>query len=287
MTADEPFRISVILAVRDGEPFLRNQLEALERQTCVVPWEVLVIDNGSTDGSDITAAEFEHRLPNFRLLHEGTAGKSRALNLGIANAAGDHLVFVDSDDEAGEGYLQKMSDALEEFDVVGAYIDTTTLNPWFAREELATNEGVPVYWGFRQGLPGCAVAMRATVCEQVGKFDENLMSAEDIDYTWRAAGLGASFGRRLDAVMHVRRPSTSRDAFKKSRGYGRSHIWIYERYRSEGMRRRSFRSVIGPIRKALVRAFRKEGPWGWALAWQAGTLVGHAEESIRHRVFYP
>ncbi len=196
-------------------------------------------------------------------------------------------MFVDSDDEAGDGYVQKMSDALREFDVAGAYIDTTTLNPWCARQGLATNEGIPFYWGFRPGLPGCAVAMRASVCEQVGPFDEALLSAEDIDYSWRAAGLGATFGRQLDAVMRVRRPPTSREAFRKSRGYGRSHIWMYERYRSEGMRRRSFRDVVGPIRRAVVQAIRKEGPWGWALAWQAGILVGHAEESVRRRVFYP
>jgi CelD/BcsL family acetyltransferase involved in cellulose biosynthesis len=119
--------------------------------------------------------------------------------------------------------------------------------------------------------------MRATLCEQVGLFDVTLMSAEDIDYTWRAAGLGASFGRRLDAVMFVRRPPTRRDAFKK-RGYGRSHVWMYERYRSEGMPRRSFRSEVSPIRAAAVKALRKQGPWGgqwrgrpapWSVIWKS------------------
>jgi glycosyltransferase involved in cell wall biosynthesis len=75
MSGDGSVRVGVILPVRNGEPFLRNQLEALERQTCSFPWEVIVIDNGSTDGSDATAGEFETRLPNFQLLGEGTPGK--------------------------------------------------------------------------------------------------------------------------------------------------------------------------------------------------------------------
>jgi glycosyltransferase involved in cell wall biosynthesis len=287
MSEDPPVRVSVILPVRNGEPFLRKQLEALERQTCSFPWEVIVIDNGSTDGSAATAAEFETRLPAFQLLHEGTAGKSSALNLGISAARGGHLVFVDSDDEACEGYVQRMSEALEEFDVVGGYIDTVTLNPWCARKPLAANDGIPWYHQFRWALPGCVVAMRATVCEQVGAFDVALMSAEDIDYTWRAAGLGATFGRQLDAVMLVRRPPDSRAAFRKARGYGHSAVWLYERYRSEGLRRRKFRSIVGPMRTAVVKALRKEGPWGWAMAWEIGTLVGRTEESMRRRVWFP
>ena len=287
MSADGSVRVSVILPVRNGEPFLRNQLEALERQSCSFPWEVIVIDNGSTDGSDATAAEFDTRLPNFQLLREAEPGKSRALNRGLAAARGDHIVFVDADDEAQEGYVQKMSEALERFDVVGAYNDTKALNPWYAAQEMATNDGIPVYRNFRKALPGCIVGMRASVCQQVGLFDVGLMSAEDIDYTWRAAGLGASFGRQLDAVMRVRRPPSSRAAFQKARGYARSHIWLYQRYRSQGMRRRTSRNVAGSVRSAVAVALRKQSSWGWSMAWEAGVLLGHAEESIRCRVFYP
>ena len=45
---------------------------------------------------------------------------------------------------------------------------------------MVTNDGIPVYHGFRPALPGGIVAMRATVCEQVGPFDVTLMSAEGL-----------------------------------------------------------------------------------------------------------
>ena len=287
MTADGSVRVSVILPVRNGEPDLRKQLEALERQACSFPWEVIVIDNGSTDASAATAAEFANRLPDFQLLREETPGKSRALNTGIAAARGSHLIFVDADDEAEEEYVEKMTEALEQYDVVGGFIDTTTLNPWCARKELAANDGLPVYHGFRPALPGCVLGMRAAVCEKVGPFDVTLMCAEDIDYTWRAFALGASFGRQHDAVMHVRRPPNARAAFKKSRSYGRSAVWLYERYRSEGLQRRSLRNVAGPMRWTVARAVRREGPWGWGIAWELGTIVGRTQECIRRRVYFP
>ena len=194
---------------------------------------------------------------------------------------------MDADDEAGEGYIEKMSEALEEFDLVGAYLDTKSLNPRSAQGDMVTNDGIPMYHNFRPGLPGGIVGMRATVCEQVGPFDVTLTSAEDVDYSWRAFALGASFGRQLDAVMHVRRPPNSRAAFQKSRSYAHSAVWLYERYRSEGMQRRTLKKVLGPWRWTLGDAFRNGGPWMWGIAWQTGTIFGRAEESIRRRVFFP
>ena len=152
---------------------------------------------------------------------------------------------------------------------------------------MATNDGIPIYYDFRPGLPGCITGMRATTCAQVGPFDETLICAEDLDFTWRAFAIGATFGRQLDAVMHVRRPPNSRAAFKKSRSYGNAAVWIYERYRSEGLQRRSLRKVLGPWRWMLANAYRDGGPWMWGIAWQAGTIYGRAEESIRRRVLYP
>jgi glycosyltransferase involved in cell wall biosynthesis len=287
MSADESVRVSVILPVRNGEPFLGKQLEALERQKCTFPWEVIVIDNGSTDATFSTASRFETRLANFQLLREDTPGKSRALNRGMAAARGMHFVFVDSDDEAGEDYLEKMSEALEEFDVVGGYLDTQTLNPPCARGDMVTNDGIPLYLNFRPGLPGCITGMRASMCDQVGLYDETLMLAEDVDYTWRAFALGASFGRQLDAVMHVRRPPNSLAAFRKSRSYAHAAVWMYERYRPEGMQRRSVRNALGSLRWTLRGAFREGGPRMWGIAWQVATIYGRSEESIRRRVFFP
>ncbi len=180
-----------------------------------------------------------------------------------------------------------MSEALEEFDVVGGFIDTSKLNPWNARKALADNSGMPIYHRFRPALPGCVLGMRASICDRVGPYDVTLMSAEDIDYCWRAFALGASFGRELDAVMYFRRPSSNRGALDKARGYGRSAVWLYERYRSEGMQRPTFRSVVGPWRRAVSNALRKEGPWGWAMAWELGTVVGRVSESVRRRTFFP
>jgi glycosyltransferase involved in cell wall biosynthesis len=287
MSPEGPVKVSVLLPVRNGEPYLRLQLEALERQVCSVPWEVIVIDNGSTDESASTAAEFATRLPGFKLLRESTPGKPSAVNRGVAEARGSQLIFVDSDDEADENYVQKISEALDEFDVVGGRIDVEKLNPPGARVDMVTNDGIPVYHNFRPGLPGCITSIRASMAQKVGPLDATLLIGEDVDYTWRAFALGASFGRQPAAVMHIRRPQSPREAFKKSRTYARASVWMYERYRSQGLKRRSIRNALGPLRWTLVDVRNGDPARWWKLAWQLGTIVGRTEESIRRRVYWP
>ena len=74
MSADWPIRVSVILAVRNGEPLLRTAARGTRAPVDArFPWEVIVIDNGSTDGtSAVRPASSRLRLPNFQLLHEPT-----------------------------------------------------------------------------------------------------------------------------------------------------------------------------------------------------------------------
>jgi len=90
--------ISVIICTRDRASQLRRALQSL--CMCTVPegldWEVLVVDNGSRDGSIEVTDEFQGRLP-IRLTTEPTAGLSRARNRGIGEARGKWLVWIDDD----------------------------------------------------------------------------------------------------------------------------------------------------------------------------------------------
>lgn len=280
-------RVSVLLAVRNGEPFLRYQLLALERQACSFAWEVIIIDNGSTDGSAATARTFVDRLPHFTLLYENTPGKSYALNLGISAARGKYLIIADADDEAAEDYLQRMSEGLDTYDVVGGYLETKLLNAPVAQNPSITNTEMPVFLGFLPAIPGCTLGIRASVLDKVGLFDVNLKLGEDIDVCWRAHALGATFGRQLDAVLHNRRPATNWEAFKKARGYSHAYVWLYERYRSQGLKRRSLHDALAPLRWAIALAVRHDEPWQWGLAWEIGALTGRIEESIRRGVYFP
>jgi len=90
----------------------------------LVSLEVIVIDNGSTDASAATAAEFANRLPDFNCCG-GDAREVTSAQHGHRCARGSHLIFVDADDEADEEYVERCR-GLEQYDVVGGFIDTTT-----------------------------------------------------------------------------------------------------------------------------------------------------------------
>ncbi|MBX3014918.1 MAG: glycosyltransferase [Caldilineaceae bacterium] len=85
--------ISVIVVVRNGEPFLAEALQSIADQSHP-PTEVLVVDGGSTDQSVAIAQRFER----VRLIHQSGAGLAAARNQGIQAAVGEWIAFLDADD---------------------------------------------------------------------------------------------------------------------------------------------------------------------------------------------
>lgn len=92
-------RISVIIPVYNTREWLPRCLESVASQS--VPeedYEIIIVNDGSTDGSEAIASEFAAGRPNCRVLSQPNAGLSAARNAGLAAAGGDYIWFVDSDD---------------------------------------------------------------------------------------------------------------------------------------------------------------------------------------------
>lgn len=280
-------QLSVILPVRDGEPFVAGMLESLATQVTTFDWEMIVVDNGSTDGTLATARSFEGRLPALRVLSEARAGKSNALNAGIAAAAGSYLVFVDADDQVAPGYLQAMADGLDTYEMVSGRMDTTVLNPGWAQGVKLREDGLTNFLDWHVMVGGGLLGIRADVRKRVGDFDPELRCGEDVDFTWRAALQGIDTGFVPDAVLYVRRPLTVREAFAKGRAYGRSHTDLFVRFRDEGQPRRSWRNISRHGYATVSVLFRPGEHRWWYFALEGGTIWGRAEQSVRRRVFYP
>lgn len=90
-------RISVVLPFKNEAAFLRPCLESLARQT-ERDFEVVAVNDGSTDESCEILAGFEGRLPKVTLLHTGGHGLVPALNLGLSRATGDFVARADGED---------------------------------------------------------------------------------------------------------------------------------------------------------------------------------------------
>lgn len=110
MKSEKP-EISVIIPVHNSQMHLEECLASLKVQS-FSDFEVLIINNGSTDNSQAIAESFSRCDDRFILINHnhGMAGEAR--NIGLVNARGSYIAFVDSDDTVREQYLEKLYSAI-------------------------------------------------------------------------------------------------------------------------------------------------------------------------------
>ena len=121
--------ISVIVPVRNGMPWIEQQLRALSEQECHEPWEVVVADNNSTDGSGLVVQDWVNRSHMIRLVDASKArGPGATRNAGVGAAQGELLAFCDADDVVQPGWLTAHVAALAEADVSAGVFDFWSLN---------------------------------------------------------------------------------------------------------------------------------------------------------------
>lgn len=112
-------KISVIVPVYNSEQYLHRCIDSILNQT-FTDYELLLIDDGSTDNSGIICDEYASNDYRVRVFHKENGGVSSARNLGLDNAKGDWISFVDSDDWVGRRYLEVLYQN-GEYDFVTCY----------------------------------------------------------------------------------------------------------------------------------------------------------------------
>lgn len=185
-------QLSVIVPVRNGARFLEESLAAL-RASDFPPdrWELLVVDDASTDGSAGVAARYADRVVRL----ERAAGPAAARNLGARRASGQVLVFIDADVSVHRDVLQRFDDVLRDEPGIaaafGAY-DTRPRAPGLVsqyrnllhhRVHAESPGDAETFWA------GCG-AVRRDVFAKAGEFDETMRQLEDIDLGYRVRALG-------------------------------------------------------------------------------------------------
>jgi glycosyltransferase involved in cell wall biosynthesis len=285
--------LSVIIPALNAEQFLGEQLEALARQEAGFEWEVILADNGSTDGTVVLFERIAPRLRSARVVDASEhPGQAFARNAGVGAARGECLVFLDADDVAAPGYLAAMADALATHPIAVARMDMDTLNDEPARIAWPEEHGdgvVVVHLGFLPAGAGGCLAVRRELFDRLGGFDVALPPAEDIDFCWRAQlEAGATLGVASGAILRYRYRRTVRGVFRQAFKYGSVQPALYRRYRAAGMQRRrgvaAARFYGGVVRRALGVRSRADLA---DLAALVGTRVGHLAGSARYGVWYP
>jgi glycosyltransferase involved in cell wall biosynthesis len=180
--------VSVVIPVFNGERFLREAVQSVLSQKHS-PLEVIIVDDGSTDGTENVA----RGLPApVRYLHQTNQGPAAARNRGIEQAQGSLIAFADADDLWPPDKLELQLPCLitdPAIEIVIGRIQQVLLGQTQAEEF-----GEPA---FSVNL-GSAV-IRKSVFERVGLFDETMRYSEDVDWFMRAREGGAAI-MSIDAV---------------------------------------------------------------------------------------
>jgi glycosyltransferase involved in cell wall biosynthesis len=199
--ATEPL-ISVVVATRDRRDRLPRLLAALETQRDAPPFEAVVVDDGSIDGTydELKRLGAEMGLPLTPMRLETSQGPATARSAGWRRARGPLIAFTDDDCAPQPGWLAAFARALEDADVVQGRTlpdpDQLVHRNVFSHTIVNENER-----GFYET---CNMGYRRSVLEELGGFDEGFRwpYGEDTDLAWRAKRAGASVVFETAALVH-------------------------------------------------------------------------------------
>ncbi len=206
-----PPRVSVVIPCFNTERYIAGTLRAVLAQTGAA-LEVIVVDDGSTDGS---AALVEREFPQVRLLRRANGGVAAARNAGIGAATGDWVAFCDADDIWLPGKLAAQLEALTT--VPDCRMSYTAWHVWpsaaldpdmsllkrLASESTATKWAGATGWIYPELLLDCVVwtstvLMQRSLLAEIGGFDTSMRIGEDYDLWLRAS--------RVTRIERVARP---------------------------------------------------------------------------------
>jgi len=108
-------QLSIVLPVYNVDKWLNECLNSIQAQI-FTDWEALLVDDGSTDFSGVICDSFARLDSRFKVIHRENAGVSAARNMGLEEAAGDLLAFIDPDDLISPNYFQSLISELQRID---------------------------------------------------------------------------------------------------------------------------------------------------------------------------
>lgn len=278
--------LSVVIPARNEATTIPHQLGALLAQSWEGEWEVIVVDNGSTDATASVVASIAEDHPRLRVVAESTPGLCAARNAGIAAAAADAIAICDADDIVADGWVAAMGHALRTQPFVTGPHELERLNPaWLAATRGANdNTSLPTFHGHFPYPNGNNFGLHRALFDAVGAFDQDYIGAEDVEFGMRAADAGYELQMIPAAVVHYAFRTSPRDLWRQGLGYGRARPAVARDLAATTGKRPSPVAGWKSWVWLLVNAPRAVRPNGRAaLAWVAGNRVGHLLGSVRHR----
>lgn len=186
-------KVSVIVPAYNVYSYIEDALSSVERQS-FQNFEVIVVDDGSNDGTAVAVKPFIERDSRFKLLQKQNGGLSSARNYGIRHACGEYIALLDGDDLYHPDKLANHVARLDRATEVGVVYSASRAIRDDGRPTFITLRGKPIHANPLLALlcknfvgHGSNAVFRRCLVDEVGEFDEELRSWEDIDFWLRIA----------------------------------------------------------------------------------------------------
>ncbi len=223
-------RISVVVCSYNGARTLRECLAGV-RKLEYPDFEVIVVDDGSTDATSAIARQFD-----VRLIRTKNMGLSHARNLGWQAAAGEIVAYIDDDAYPDPRWLTYLAAAFmgtSDAGVGGPNLAPPGDGP--IADCVANTPGGPVHVLLSdreaEHIPGCNMAFRRAALEAIGGFDEQFrIAGDDVDVCWRLRHRGWTLAFSPSAVVWHHRRNSAWRFWKQQLSYGRAEALLERKW---------------------------------------------------------
>ena len=254
--ADWP-RVTIVIAAYNAASTLDECLSSLV-QMHYPDYEVIVVDDGSTDETGRIADAYAAEFPYVKAIHESNEGLSVARNIGLSAATGEIVAYTDADCRVDPDWLFYMAAKLMQSHT--AAVGGPNLVPaddcWIAHC-VGHSPGGPTHIllsdEIAEHIPGCNMACWKTVLQDIKGFHPDYhVAGDDVDLCWRLQAHGQRIGFAPGALVWHHRRSTVRAYLKQQVGYGRSEAILErqhpEKFNGLGQMQWSGRIYSAPLR---------------------------------------
>lgn len=228
-------RVSIVLPCWNGERFLEQSIKSILNQS-FKDWELIIVNDCSTDNSPKIAEEYAKKDKRIRVIHNKVNKKLPAtLNVGFSHAKGEYFTWTSDDNIAKPNWLSVLVDYLDkhsDVDMVSAtmdYIDEDN-NLLFKVYPQKT----PLTLTYKCNV-GAAFMYRKTIADKIGGYDENTFCAEDYDY-WCRIALNGVLKYIPDNIYMYRTNSQSLTALQKPKILEKT-TYIQKKYKQDFIKR--------------------------------------------------
>lgn len=295
--------VSVIIPALDAGPWIGEQLQALAAQVDAPCFEVVIGDNGSSDGTAAIARAFSGPFEVRVVDASDRRSASHARNRAVAAARGRIIAGCDADDTVDHYWLTRLVTAVEASG--GALVAGAVHHERFNSAAVLRAYGLPPdplteqpprepYTddppGFAGYLPTAAggnfAMLRADYLHAGGMDTDFPGGSEETDFAWRVQENGTRVVSAPSAIIHYRLKKDPWKVFRQQRIQQRARIYLWTRHRDSTMIGPSFKASTIALAREIARVVPQLTSTGGRLrsAFRIGAQVGALEGIIRYRV---